>query len=133
MPVSPRLPRVSFYAALALTPLVLVVLLAAARPWAVQPAEGLTNCDVADASVDGEEAAFLAIINKYRADNGAQPLRISPALTQAAYWMATDMAAKNYFGHTDSLGRSPWTRMLDCGYPIAGSENLAAGTNRSSA
>ncbi|MEX0784211.1 MAG: CAP domain-containing protein [Dehalococcoidia bacterium] len=88
-------------------------------------------CAVADASNDGEELAFLAVINSHRANSGAGPLSLSPALNRAAEWMVQDMAANNRFGHTDSLGRSPHMRILDCGYAISGGENLAAGTNRS--
>ena len=47
--------------------------------------------------------------------------------------MVNDMGTKGYFGHSDSLGRSPWTRMGDCGNPTYGGENLAAGTERDSA
>ena len=47
--------------------------------------------------------------------------------------MVNDMATKGYFGHSDSLGRNPWTRMGDCGNPTYGGENLAAGTERDSA
>lgn len=89
------------------------------------------TCDVADYSNDGEELAFLAIINTYRAQNGVGALSLAPSLNRAAAWMVQDMGANGYFGHTDSLGRDPWTRIVDCGYPVAGGENLAAGTNRS--
>src|SRR5688572_9693986 len=91
------------------------------------------GCDVADASNDAEELAFLGTINAHRAQHGAGPLTISASLNRAAAWMVQDMAANNRFGHTDSLGREPSTRIVDCGYPIAGGENLAAGTNRSTA
>ena len=47
--------------------------------------------------------------------------------------MVNDMATTGRFGHTDSLGRDPWTRLADCGNPSYGGENLAAGTERSSA
>jgi uncharacterized protein YkwD len=97
------------------------------------PATAAGPCDVADASNDGEELAFLDIINGHRAQHGAGALSISPVLNRAAEWMVQDMAANNRFGHTDSLGRSPHVRILDCGYPISGGENLAAGTNRSTA
>lgn len=91
------------------------------------------TCDTSGASNDGEELAFLSIINSYRAQNGAGALAIAPSLNRAAAWMVNDMGANAYFGHTDSLGRDPWTRIVDCGYPVAGGENLAAGTNRESA
>jgi len=38
------------------------------------------------------------------------------------------MASKNYFSHTDSLGRDPFTRMAAFGYPYGpAGENIAAG------
>ncbi|MCK9518313.1 MAG: CAP domain-containing protein [Dehalococcoidia bacterium] len=108
---------------------------AAAMPLfsASSPAVALTNCDVADYSNDAEELEFLRIINEYRAANGRAALGISQNLNRAAQWMAADMGSKGYFGHVDSLGRDPWVRIVDCGYPLAGGENLAAGTYRSTA
>ncbi len=95
-------------------------------------AHALTNCNVDDMTVDGEEQALFTQINALRAQKGAQALTIAPALTRAATWMANDLAHRSTFGHNDSLGRTPWVRMPDCGYPIPGGENLSAGTERSS-
>jgi uncharacterized protein (TIGR03437 family) len=80
-------------------------------------------------TLDAEELAFLTLINNYRAQNGRQPLKASAALTNAAEWMSGDMAAKNYFSHTDSLGRDPFTRMAAFGYGYNAwkGENIAAG------
>jgi uncharacterized protein YkwD len=71
----------------------------------------------------------VILINDYRAQNGAPPLQVSIALTRSSDWMSNDMAEKNYFSHTDSLGRDPFTRMADFGYSDASSsgENIAAG------
>lgn len=80
--------------------------------------------------LDSEEAAFLQIINTYRADNGLAPLTLSNSLTRASKWMATDMANNNYLAHVDSGGRDPVTRILTFGYPINNTnwgENCAAG------
>lgn len=98
-----------------------------------KPAGALTNCSVADNSIDGEEQAFLGLINTYRAQNGLGALSMSTNLNRASTWMAADMGQKNYFSHTDSLGRSPSTRAVDCGYPQGAGENIAAGTNWSTA
>lgn len=95
-------------------------------------AHALTNCNVDDTTVDGEELALLAQINSLRTSKGAPALSIAPALTLAASWMANDLAHHAAFGHNDSLGRTPWVRMPDCGYAIPGGENLSAGTERSS-
>lgn len=95
---------------------------------AAHPASALTSCTVNDLSIDGEEQAFLGLINQYRAQNGLGALSMSANLNRAASWMAIDMAQKGYFSHTDSLGRSPSTRATDCGYPQGAGENIAAGT-----
>ena len=97
------------------------------------PAEALTNCTVSSASLDSEEQAFLTLINNYRAQNGRSALTTSTNLSRAAAWHATDMAAKSYFSHTDSLGRSVGTRVAQCdGLPSNG-ENIAAGTVKDTA
>jgi len=79
---------------------------------------------------DSEEWAFLNIINNFRAQNGLGPLQVSVALQNSSTWMSGDMAAKNYFSHTDSLGRDPFTRMSAFGYSGgARGENIAAGNS----
>jgi uncharacterized protein YkwD len=96
----------------------------------VRPASALSNCDVADLSVDSVELAFLTLINDYRAANGVGTLTISANLNRSASWHAVDMATKKYFSHTDSAGRSSSTRMAACGVASGGvGENIAAGTS----
>lgn len=82
-------------------------------------------------TLDTEQLNFLTLINNYRAQNGAGPLQISLTLQQSSQWMSEDMAAKNYFSHTDSLGRDPFTRMAAFGYSYGTykGENLAAGNS----
>src|SRR5262245_31215349 len=69
-------------------------------------AHAITNCST-DTTVDGEELAFLALLNGYRASAGLGQVAISPNLTRSASWLATDMAARSYFAHVDSFGRDP--------------------------
>src|ERR1043166_5604000 len=79
-------------------------------------------------TLDSEQSAFVTLINTYRAQNGAGPLQVSVALQQSSQWMSGDLAAKNYFSHTDSLGRDPFTRMSAFGYThYPEGENIAAG------
>jgi uncharacterized protein (TIGR03437 family) len=80
-------------------------------------------------TLDSEEQMILKLINDYRAQNGRGSLRVSVALTRSADWMSADMAARNYFNHTDSQGRDPFVRMTAFGYNYGGyrGENLAAG------
>jgi len=87
------------------------------------------------AAMDSEETTFLAMINEYRAANGRGPLSLNSKLNDAARWMAQDLAAHNYFSHTDSLGRDPFQRMDDFGYDYNTwrGENLVAGTESASA
>ena len=90
-------------------------------------ASALTNCTVSHDANDSEELAFLTLINNYRQQNGLNALTISTNLNRGSAWMAEDLADNNYFAHTDSLGRSPYQRGIDCGYPSGAGENLAAG------
>jgi hypothetical protein len=86
--------------------------------------------NAADTAIDADEWALLNGINAYRAQNGAGPLTFSPTLNKAAAWMSRDMATNDYFSHFDLSGRSPGTRMTDCGFTNIytwRSENLAAG------
>ena len=80
-------------------------------------------------TLDAEESAFLNLINNYRQTNGLAPLKLNTTLTTASKWMSQDMASKNYFSHTDSLGRDPFQRMAAFGYTANTSkgENIAAG------
>jgi uncharacterized protein YkwD len=81
-------------------------------------------------ALDGEEAAVLDMINQHRAQNGLGPLSLDPRLNDVARWMANDLAANNYFSHTDSQGRDPFSRMDQLGYAVNTwrGENLVAGT-----
>lgn len=90
-------------------------------------ARAIVNCDVDDYSLDSEELQFLALLNEYRAQNGRGTLSVSTALNRMAHWMAWDLGRNAYFSHTDSLGRMPYQRAQDCGYPSGAGENLAAG------
>ena len=84
--------------------------------------------------IEGEEILFCTLINNYRAANGLPALLISTDLSEAADWHANDMATKNYFSHTDSLGRDAFTRMGAFGYSYSTwkGENIAAGNSTAS-
>jgi uncharacterized protein YkwD len=110
------MPRLKSALALAL------LALAVGSPAAASAATG-------DPVLDPEEKAFCTQINQYRAQNGRAPLRVSVSLTKAAKWLSSDMGAKNYFSHTDSLGRAFNTRLGAFGYTFNTymGENIAAG------
>ena len=87
----------------------------------------LTEGGYADAS---SQSDLIALVNAYRANNGLQVVSANGALTAAATWMASDMAAKNYIGHVSSDGRGPVQRMSAFGYPAPSmytGEDLGAG------
>ncbi len=94
----------------------------------------LTNCETGAASLDAEEIEFARLLNEHRAAHGLAPVSLAPSLHRAAAWMAEDLATRAQLTHTDSLGRDPFQRVQDCGYPIRGSgEVLAGGTERDTA
>jgi uncharacterized protein YkwD len=80
-------------------------------------------------SPDGEERAFLDLINNYRRQNGAGNLSLQNQLGAAADHHSQDMAQKNYFSHTLSNGDSAEKNIEHFGYTnwsFVG-ENIAAG------
>lgn len=78
---------------------------------------------------DKERHRFLVLLNRYREQKGVSPLRMDTALQRAAQWMSDDMAANDYLGHHDSIGRDPFRRMAVHGYKYNTdkAENVAAG------
>jgi len=118
----------AFVGALASASLVISSLMAVPTPAGAQTT---TNCTVAlsDHVIDGEEQALLNLINQYRVANGKNTLVPDVDVTRGAAWHSRDMATKNYLSHTDSLGRSPSTRMAQCGagWTTDFRENAAAG------
>lgn len=108
-------------------------LLAVFVPWQAISVPAAPNCDAGDPSIDAEEASFVEAMNRHRTDRGLQPLVVSPALNRVGAWMARDMAQRGAVAHSDSLGRDPFRRMADCGFPFApAAENVGAGTLRDS-
>jgi len=84
---------------------------------------------MATPTLNTQEIALVNLINSFRQQNGVPPLQVSVALTNAAKWMANDMASRNYLNHTDSQGRDPFVRMTEFGYnaQTLRGENVAAG------
>ena len=80
-------------------------------------------------SPDGEERAFLDLINKYRRQNGARDLSLQSQLGAAADYHSRDMAKKNYFSHKLSNGDSAEKNIERFGYTNWSyiGENIAAG------
>jgi uncharacterized protein YkwD len=77
---------------------------------------------------DGEEWAFVDLVNAYRASIGVGPVTMNYELGAAADYHSYDMAANNYFDHYSLSGVDPGTNIQNFGYtgfPYA--ENIAAG------
>lgn len=113
----------------------IAVLAFIAVAWAVggtPNANALTNCDTTEAGITAAEQQMLTLINGARASAGVQALKLSPNLNRAAAWKSADPSATGSggfpFSHTDSLGRSPYTRAPDCGYATGAAENIAYGS-----
>ncbi|WP_306472748.1 CAP domain-containing protein [Streptomyces sp. sk226] len=68
-------------------------------------------------------------VNTLRAANGCPQLATDPRLTRVAQRHSADMAARDYFGHTDSAGRDMGERVEATGYDwSAVGETIATGT-----
>lgn len=78
----------------------------------------ITNCDVtpAESTIDSEEQKMFDLINDYRQRMGAGKLKLSPNLTRAATWLASDMNRSGRLDHTDSTARAFALRIVQCGY-----------------
>lgn len=102
-----------------------------------RPGEGRNELNPRDLRANGaihlgsQERECLGLINQYRAQYGLAPLAASPTLIRSARWMSQDMAQHGYFGHTDSMGRNPFSRMaaFRYGYYTSQGENIAAGNS----
>lgn len=77
---------------------------------------------------DGEELAFLGIINNYRAENGLGELALSATLGAAAEHHSLDMGTHGYFAHTLADGTTAGENIVNHGYTDeTWGENIAGG------
>jgi uncharacterized protein YkwD len=113
------------------------VLLAAAAAALAAPSAPRTAVDECTPGSDWPAArpaladAVLAAVNAHRAQVGARPLAVSPALQAAAVWKARHMAKYGYMNHDDPappVARTVSQRITACGYAGSGwGENIAYG------
>ncbi len=83
------------------------------------------NCDVPVWSIDSEESQMTSLINQYRTSKGLSSLSMSSNLNRAAEWKANDLVKTGNLIHSDTLGRTYYQMIYDCGYPPFGvGENL---------
>ncbi len=94
---------------------------------AALPASAQSACATTHAGLDGEEQAFLSLLNAHRQALGLNALSVNPALNAASAWKSEDQATASSFSHTDSLRRDPTARANDCGYAGGVGENIAGG------
>ncbi|MEV6836127.1 CAP domain-containing protein [Streptomyces sp. NPDC051133] len=73
------------------------------------------------------EAQVLKLVNEERAKVGCSPLTANSSLTRLAESFSDDMAARDFFDHTDPNGRTPWDRAAAAGVTELGGENIARG------
>src|SRR5262245_2947317 len=90
------------------------------------PSGALANRDYSSTQLDQEKARDL--INAYRKQKGLKPLRLSPALTEAAKAHSHDLAKWDRISHYGSDGSNPWDRVKRAGYHAkVAAENVGTG------
>ncbi|MFI1075302.1 CAP domain-containing protein [Streptomyces puniciscabiei] len=88
---------------------------------------GSAPAAVSRADTAAAEAEVLRLVNEERAKVGCSPLAANSALTGLAESFSDDMAARDFFDHTDPDGKSPWDRAAAAGITDLGGENIARG------
>ncbi|MFI9582518.1 CAP domain-containing protein [Streptomyces sp. NPDC052236] len=78
-------------------------------------------------SAAAAEAAVLSLVNEERAKVGCSPVRADAALADLAGNFSADMAARDFFDHTNPDGLTPWDRAAQAGVESLGGENIARG------
>ncbi|WP_406441017.1 CAP domain-containing protein [Streptomyces sp. NBC_00631] len=73
------------------------------------------------------EAEVLKLVNVERAKVGCSALSANSSLTGLAEAFSDDMAARDFFDHTDPDGKTPWDRAAAAGISNLGGENIARG------
>jgi len=73
------------------------------------------------------EAEVLKLVNEERAKVGCSAVSANSALRELAEAFSDDMAARDFFDHTDPDGLSPWDRADKAGITDLGGENIARG------
>jgi uncharacterized protein YkwD len=90
------------------------------------PAGALADRDFSHTHLDAERAREL--INAYRKEKGLKPLRLQPALTEAARAHSQDLAKWDRISHFGSDGSNPWDRVKRTGYHAKlAAENVGTG------
>ncbi|MCX5230696.1 CAP domain-containing protein [Streptomyces sp. NBC_00233] len=81
-----------------------------------------------DQGQSSEADQVIALVNAERAKAGCGPLSANATLTRAAQGHSDDMAARDFFDHTNPDGAGPGERVTAAGYPWSTyGENIAMG------
>jgi uncharacterized protein YkwD len=90
------------------------------------PHGALAERDYTSTRLDAEKARDL--LNAYRRENGLRPLKLQPALTEAARAHSRDLAKWDRISHFGSDGSNPWDRVKRAGYHAKmAAENVGTG------
>jgi uncharacterized protein YkwD len=90
------------------------------------PPGALAARDYAGTRLDAEAARD--IVNAYRRQKGLRPLKLQPALTEAARAHSRDLAKWDRISHFGSDGSNPWDRVKRVGYNAKlAAENVGTG------
>ena len=90
------------------------------------PAGALADRDYSQANLDADKVRDA--INNYRKANGLKPLKLNPALTEAAKAHSRDLAKWDRISHYGSDGSNPWDRVKRTGYNAKlAAENVGTG------
>ena len=90
------------------------------------PSGALADRDYGSTALDADKAREA--INAYRKENGLKPLRLNPALTEAAKAHSRDLAKWDRISHYGSDGSNPWDRVKRTGYNAKlAAENVGTG------
>jgi uncharacterized protein YkwD len=90
------------------------------------PAGALADRDFGATKLDMDKARDT--INAYRATKGLKPLKLNPALTEAAKAHSRDLAKWDRISHYGSDGSNPWDRVKRVGYNAkVAAENVGTG------
>ncbi|MGD6754683.1 CAP domain-containing protein [Streptomyces sp. BH105] len=81
----------------------------------------------ATTSEKAASAQVLTLVNQERSKVGCSPVTADSGLASLATAFSDDMAARDFFDHTDPDGATPWDRAKKAGITDLGGENIARG------
>lgn len=100
----------------------------AATTPATRPKTTPTRGSRQDSGQSSVAAQVVALVNAERAKAGCGPLTFNATLARAAQGHSDDMAARDFFDHTNPDGAGPGDRVTAAGYPWSTyGENIAKG------